>query len=49
MNLLDYMKNKGREYVETIDENIHEFKYKDLIAYVELIDHKNYYIWKWRE
>lgn len=55
MNLLDYMKNKGREYVETTDENklvmenIYEFKYKDLIQYVEVIDHKNYYIWKWRE
>lgn len=55
MNLLAYMKNKGRKYVETTDENklvmenIHEFKYKDLIEYVEVIDHKNYYIWKWRE
>ena len=55
MNLLAYMKNKGRKYVETTDENklvmenIHEFKYKDLMAYVEVIDHKNYYIWKWRE
>lgn len=54
-NLLAYMKDKGRKYVETSDENklvmenIHEFKYKDLIAYVEVIDHKNYYIWKWRE
>lgn len=55
MNLVAYMKNKGRKYVETSDENklvmenIHEFKYKDLIEYVEVIDHKNYYIWKWRE
>ena len=55
MNLVAYMKNKGRKYVETTDENklvmenIHEFKYKDLIEYVEVIDHKNYYIWKWRE
>ncbi len=55
MNLLAYMKNKGRKYVETTDENklmmenIHEFKYKDLIEYVEVIDHKKYYIWKWRE
>ena len=55
MNLLAYMKNKGRKFVETSDENklvmenIHEFKYKDLIEYVEVIDHKNYYIWKWRE
>ena len=45
MNLFDYMKNKGREYVETTDENklvmenIYEFKYKDLIQYVEVIDH----------
>ncbi len=49
MNLIDYMKNLGWEYVETTDENIHEFKYKDIMAYVEVIDHKNYYIWKWRE
>lgn len=55
MNLLAYMKNKGRKYVETTDENklmmenIHEFKYKDLIEYVEVIDDKKYYIWKWRE
>ena len=55
MNLLAYMKNKGRKYVETTDENklvmenIHEFKYKDIIEYVEVIDHKNYYIWEWRE
>lgn len=55
MNLLAYMKNKGRKYVETTDENklmmenILEFKYKDLIEYVEVIDHKKYYIWKWRE
>lgn len=55
MNLIDYMKKLGWEYVETTDENkfvmenIHEFKYKDLIEYVEVIDHKNYYIWKWRE
>lgn len=55
MNLLAYMKNKGRKYVKTTDENklmmenIHEFKYKDLIEYVEVIDHKKYYIWKWRE
>ncbi len=54
-NLLAYMKDKGRKYVETSDENklvmenIHEFKYKDLIQYVEVTDHKNYYIWKWRE
>ena len=55
MNLLAYMKNKGRKYVETTDENklmmenIHEFKYKDLIEYVDVIDHKKYYIWKWGE
>ncbi len=55
MNLVVYMENKGRKYVETTDENklvmenIHEFKYKDLTQYVEVIDHKNYYIWKWRE
>lgn len=55
MNLIDYMKNLGWEYVETTDENklvmenIHKFKYKDIMAYVEVIDHKNYYIWKWRE
>ena len=55
MNLVSYMKNKGRKYVETTDENklmmenIHEFKCEDFMAYVEVIDHKNYYIWKWRE
>lgn len=55
MNLIDYMKNLGWEYVETTDENklvmenIHEFKCEDFMAYVEVIDHKNYYIWKWRE
>lgn len=55
MNLIDYMKKLGWEYVETTDENklvmenIHKFKYKDIMAYVEVIDHKNYYIWKWRE
>ena len=52
MNLLDYMKNMKNfswEYVGTIDENIHKFKCEDFMAYVEVIDHKNYYIWKWRE
>ena len=55
MNLVAYMKNLGWEYVETTDENklvmenIHEFKCEDFMAYVEVIDHKNYYIWKWRE
>ena len=55
MNLLDYMKNLGWKYVETTDENklvmenIYEFKCEDFMAYVEVIDHKNYYIWKWRE
>ena len=49
MNLVAYMKKLGWEYVETTDENINEFKYKDIMAYVEVIDHKNYYIWKWRE
>ena len=55
MNLLDYMKNLGWKYVEITDENklvmenIHEFKCEDFMAYVEVIDHKNYYIWKWRE
>lgn len=49
MNLVTYMKNLGWEYVETTDENIYEFKCEDFMAYVEVIDHKNYYIWKWRE
>lgn len=55
LNLVDYMKNLGWTYVETIDadklvmENIHEFKYKEGAAFVEVIEHKNYYIWKWRE
>lgn len=55
LNLVDYMKNLGWTYVETIDadklvmENIYEFKYKEIEAFVEVIQHKNYYIWKWRE
>ena len=55
LNLVDYMKNLGWTYVETVDadklvmENIHEFKYKEIEAFVEVIQHKNYYIWKWRE
>lgn len=55
LNLVDYMKNLGWQYVGTIDENksvmkkIHEFKIKDVITFVEVIEHKNFYIWKWRE
>lgn len=55
LNLVDYMKNLGWTYVETIDadklvmENIYEFKYKEIEAFVEVTEHKNYYIWKWRE
>ncbi len=55
LNLVDYMKNLGWTYVETVDadklvmENIYEFKYKEIEAFVEVIQHKNYYIWKWRE
>ncbi len=55
LNLVDYMKNLGWTYVETVDadklvmENIHEFKYKEIEAFVEVSQHKNYYIWKWRE
>ena len=55
LNLVDYMKNLGWRYVETVDadklvmENIYEFKYKEGAAFVEVIEHKNYYIWKWRE
>lgn len=55
LNLVDYMKNLGWTYVETIDadklvmENIYEFKYKEIEAFVEVIQHKDYYIWKWRE
>ena len=55
LNLVDYMKNLGWTYVETIDadklvmENIYEFKYKEIEAFVEVTQHKNYYIWKWRE
>lgn len=55
LNLVDYMKNLGWTYAETIDadklvmENIYEFKYKEIEAFVEVIQHKNYYIWKWRE
>ncbi len=55
LNLVDYMKNLGWTYVKTIDadklvmENIYEFKYKESEAFVEVSQHKNYYIWKWRE
>ena len=55
LNLVDYMKNLGWTYVETVDanklvmENIYEFKYKEIEAFVEVSKHKNYYIWKWRE
>lgn len=55
LNLVDYMKNLGWTCVETVDadklvmENIHEFKYKEIEAFVEVSKHKNYYIWKWRE
>lgn len=55
LNLVDYMKNLGWRYVETVDadklvmENIYEFKYKEIEAFVEVTEHKNYYIWKWRE
>ena len=55
LNLVDYMKNLGWTYVETVDadklvmENIYEFKYKEIEAFVEVTEHKNYYIWKWRE
>ena len=55
LNLVDYMKDLGWTYVETVDadklvmENIYEFKYKEIEAFVEVIQHKNYYIWKWRE
>ena len=55
LNLVDYMQNLGWTYVETIDadklvmENIYEFKYKEIEAFVEVTQHKNYYIWKWRE
>lgn len=55
LSLVDYMKNLGWTYVETVDadklvmENIYEFKYKEIEAFVEVIQHKNYYIWKWRE
>ena len=55
LSLVDYMKNLGWTYLETIDanklvmENIYEFKYKEIEAFVEVIQHKNYYIWKWRE
>lgn len=55
LSLVDYMKNLGWTYLETIDanklvmENIYEFKYKEIEAFVEVTQHKNYYIWKWRE
>lgn len=55
LNLVDYMKNSGWTYVKTVDadklvmENIHEFKYKESAAFVEVIEHKNFCIWKWRE
>ena len=55
LNLVDYLKNLGWTYVETIDadklvmENIYEFRYKEIGAFVEVTQHKNYYIWKWRE
>ena len=55
LNLVDYMKDLGWTYVKTVDadklvmENIYEFKYKEIEAFVEVMEHKNYYIWKWRE
>lgn len=55
LNLVDYMKDLGWTYVKTVDadksvmENIHEFKYRETSAFVEVMEHKNYYIWKWRE
>ena len=55
LNLVDYMKDLGWTYVKTVDadklvmENIYEFKYKEIEAFVEVTQHKNYYIWKWRE
>ena len=55
LNLVDYMKDLGWTYVKTVDadklvmENIYEFKYKESEAFVEVSQHKNYYIWKWRE
>ena len=55
LNLVDYMKDLGWTYVKTVDadksvmENIYEFKYKEIEAFVEITQHKNYYIWKWRE
>lgn len=55
LNLVDYMKNLGWQHTETIDENklvmkkIYEFEYKDVIAFVEVTEHNDYYIWKWRE
>lgn len=55
LNLVDYMKDLGWTHVETVDadklvmENIYEFKYKEIEAFVEVTEHKNYYIWKWRE
>ena len=55
LNLVDYMKDLGWTYVKTVDadklvmENIHKFKYKEIEAFVEVTQHKNYYIWKWRE
>ena len=50
LNLVDYMKDLGWTYVKTVDayklvmENIYEFKYKEIEAFVEVIHHKNYYI-----
>ena len=55
LNLVDYMKDLGWTYVKTVDadksvmENIHKFKYKESEAFVEVIHHKNYYIWEWNE
>ena len=55
LNLVDYMKNLGWTYAETVDadklvmENIYEFKYKEGAAFVEVFEHKNFCIWKWRE
>lgn len=56
LDLVDYMKDLGWTYLKTSDanksvmENIHEFRYKEMVyAYVRVTEHKNYYIWEWNE
>ena len=52
LDLVDYMKNLGWKYVNTINQNnyvIYEFEMKDTLSYVEVHEHKNFFVWTWRE